>query len=56
MTDSDWDELIARANQTFYGLAAAVWTSNVAKAHDFARRVRAGTIWVNSSRAMSDAE
>ncbi len=43
----DWDELIARANQTFFGLAAAVWTSNVSKAHDFARRVRAGTIWVN---------
>lgn len=47
LTYKDWDELIARANQTFYGLAAAVWTSNVAKAHDFARRVRAGTIWVN---------
>lgn len=43
----DWDELIERANQTFYGLAAAVWTSNVSKAHDFAKRVRAGTIWVN---------
>jgi aldehyde dehydrogenase (NAD+) len=43
----DWDELIARANQTFFGLAAADWTSNVSKAHDFARRVRAGTIWVN---------
>jgi aldehyde dehydrogenase (NAD+) len=44
---SDWDELIQRANQTFFGLAAAVWTSNVTKAHEFARRVRAGTIWVN---------
>lgn len=44
---SDWDELIHRANQTFFGLAAAIWTSNVTKAHDFARRVRAGTIWVN---------
>ncbi len=43
----DWDELIDRANNTCFGLAAAVWTSNVAKAHDFARRVRAGTIWVN---------
>lgn len=43
----DWDELIERANQTFFGLAAAVWTSNVSRAHDFARRVRAGTIWVN---------
>lgn len=43
----DWDEMINRANQTFYGLAAAVWTSNVSKAHEFAKRVRAGTIWVN---------
>ncbi|MCA9133701.1 MAG: aldehyde dehydrogenase family protein [Planctomycetales bacterium] len=43
----DWDELITRANQTFYGLAAAVWTRDVGKAHDFARRVRAGTVWVN---------
>jgi aldehyde dehydrogenase (NAD+) len=43
----DWEELISRANHSFFGLAAAVWTSNVAKAHDFARRVRAGTIWVN---------
>ena len=43
----EWDELIARANQTCFGLAAAVWTRDVAKAHDFARRVRAGTIWVN---------
>jgi aldehyde dehydrogenase (NAD+) len=43
----DWDELIDRANSTCFGLAAAVWTSNVSKAHDFAKRVRAGTIWVN---------
>lgn len=44
---SDWEDLIARANKTFYGLAAAVWTKDVTKAHDFARRVRAGTVWVN---------
>ncbi len=43
----DWEEMIERANQTFYGLAAAVWTRDVAKAHEFAKRVRAGTIWVN---------
>jgi aldehyde dehydrogenase (NAD+) len=43
----DWDDLIARANNTFYGLAAAIWTRDVTKAHDFARRVRAGTVWVN---------
>ncbi len=43
----DWEDLIQRANNTFYGLAAAVWTRDISKAHDFARRVRAGTIWVN---------
>ena len=43
----DWEELIRRANDTFYGLAAAIWTRDVSKAHDFARRVRAGTVWVN---------
>jgi aldehyde dehydrogenase (NAD+) len=43
----DTDELIRRANDTNFGLAAAVWTRDVAKAHRFAREVRAGTIWVN---------
>jgi len=41
------DEVIERANNTFYGLAAAVWTKDVQKAHRFAREVRAGTVWVN---------
>ncbi|MFO1023411.1 MAG: aldehyde dehydrogenase family protein [Planctomycetales bacterium] len=41
------DEVIQRANQTFYGLAAAIWTSDVKKAHKFAASVRAGTVWVN---------
>lgn len=43
----DWDDLIRRANDTCYGLAAAIWTRDVSKAHDYARRVRAGTVWVN---------
>lgn len=41
------DEIIERANRTFYGLAAAIWTRDVSKAHEFAARVRAGTVWVN---------
>jgi aldehyde dehydrogenase (NAD+) len=41
------DEVIRRANDTFYGLAAAVWTRDIDKAHRFAREVKAGTIWVN---------
>jgi aldehyde dehydrogenase (NAD+) len=41
------DEIIERANNTTYGLAAAVWTRDIAKAHYLANRIRAGTIWVN---------
>ncbi len=41
------DEVVERANRTQYGLAAAVWTRDIDKAHLFARQVRAGTVWVN---------
>jgi aldehyde dehydrogenase (NAD+) len=41
------DDVIERANNTTYGLAAAVWTKDIDKAHRFAREVRAGTVWVN---------
>jgi aldehyde dehydrogenase (NAD+) len=41
------DEVITRANTTDYGLAAAVWTRDIGKAHAIADRVRAGTVWVN---------
>lgn len=44
----DWDELIARANRTRYGLAAGAWTKDVSKAHRFARAVKAGTVWINA--------
>jgi aldehyde dehydrogenase (NAD+) len=47
LTFDDWEDLIKRANQTFYGLAAAIWTRDIGKAHQFAKRVRAGTVWVN---------
>ncbi len=43
----DLDEVIQRANTTMYGLAAAVWTRDITKAHAIANNVRAGTIWVN---------
>ena len=43
----DFDEVVQRANKTFYGLAAAVWTRDVAKAHRVAQSVRAGTVWIN---------
>jgi aldehyde dehydrogenase (NAD+) len=41
------EEVIERANTTDYGLAAAVWTRDIGKAHAIADRVRAGTVWVN---------
>jgi aldehyde dehydrogenase (NAD+) len=47
LTFDDEEDMIRRANNTFYGLAAAVWTRDVSVAHQFAKRVRAGTIWVN---------
>jgi aldehyde dehydrogenase (NAD+) len=41
------EEVTARANNTMYGLAAAVWTRDIAKAHAIAGSVRAGTVWIN---------
>ena len=43
----DIDEVIERANTTDYGLAAAVWTRDIKKAHAIADSVRAGTVWIN---------
>lgn len=47
LTFDTLDEAIQLANDSDYGLAAAVWTSNLSTAHDAARRLRAGTVWVN---------
>jgi aldehyde dehydrogenase (NAD+) len=44
----DVDEAIARANQSTYGLAAAVWTRDIKKAHYVARKLQAGTVWINT--------
>ena len=43
----DMDDLVERANKTIYGLAAAVWTRDITKAHYIANNVRAGTVWIN---------
>lgn len=44
----DLDEAIAIANDSDYGLAAAIWCRDITKAHLAARRLRAGTVWVNA--------
>jgi aldehyde dehydrogenase (NAD+) len=45
---ADVDEAIARANDSTYGLAAAVWTRDIKKAHYVARKLQAGTVWINT--------
>jgi aldehyde dehydrogenase (NAD+) len=43
----DVDEVVQRGNKTFYGLAAAIWTKDITKAHRVANSLKAGTVWVN---------
>jgi len=43
----DESDAVLQGNNTFYGLAAGVWTRDVSKAHRVARAIRAGTLWVN---------
>lgn len=49
------DEVVQRANDTPYGLAAAVWTRDIGKAHAIADRVKAGTVWVNCYNVVDPA-
>ncbi len=44
----DLDEVIREANNNPYGLAAAVWTRDIRKAHYVAHRLKAGTVWINA--------
>jgi acyl-CoA reductase-like NAD-dependent aldehyde dehydrogenase len=44
----DLDQVAELANQNIYGLAAAVWTNDIKKAHGMARRLKAGTVWINT--------
>lgn len=45
---TDVEDAIAKANNTVYGLASGVWTTDVKKAHYVASKVKAGTVWINT--------
>lgn len=44
----DFDDAVQKANDTAYGLAAGIWTRDIKKAHNLARRIKAGTVWINT--------
>ncbi len=46
---SDEDDAVFQSNDTQYGLGAAVWTRDLSRAHKIARRIKAGTVWVNTT-------
>lgn len=50
-----FEEVAERANRTYYGLAAAIWTKDIDKAHLYAKRVKAGTVWVNCYHVVGTA-
>ena len=52
-TFTDEDQAIALANDTPYGLAGAVWTKDVHRAHRVAGAIRAGTVWINAYRVVT---
>jgi phenylacetaldehyde dehydrogenase len=51
----DADEIAAQANDTMYGLAASIWTQNLSLAHRLAKRIEAGTVWVNCHHLIDPA-
>lgn len=51
----DEEEVIAEANDSIYGLAAAVWTNDLGRSHRLAKRLEAGTVWLNAQFAWDPA-
>jgi len=52
---TDVEEVVARANQSEFGLSSGVWTSDIGKAQRVARRLKTGTVWVNTYQSMDPA-
>ncbi len=55
MPFTEVSEVARLANDTRFGLASAVWTNNIARAHSLAGIIRAGTVWLNTYRLMDPA-
>ena len=55
ITFDDVGEVVRQGNLSIYGLAAAVWTRDIKKAHRLARDLKAGTIWINTYNALDAA-
>jgi aldehyde dehydrogenase (NAD+) len=55
LTFDDVDQVAELANKNIYGLAAAVWTNDIKKAHQLSRRLKAGTVWINTYGLMDAA-
>jgi acyl-CoA reductase-like NAD-dependent aldehyde dehydrogenase len=52
---SEESEVVKLANESHFGLAAGIWTNDLRRAHHVARRLQAGTVWVNTYRSISFA-
>ncbi|WP_100330008.1 aldehyde dehydrogenase family protein [Bacillus xiapuensis] len=48
MPFEDIDDLVEKANSSYYGLAAGIWTQDLKNAHQIAHRLKAGTVWINA--------
>jgi acyl-CoA reductase-like NAD-dependent aldehyde dehydrogenase len=53
LTFENAEELVEKANSTIYGLAAGIWTRDIGKAHTVARKIQAGTVWINAYGSLS---
>jgi phenylacetaldehyde dehydrogenase len=52
---TDLDQIAGIANDTEYGLGAGIWTRDISKAHALAKKIRAGTVWINCYNAFDAA-